>query len=214
MRVSRLLLRPTLTFLSLSAVLLLGYVGLLRARPYEDGGLRDFLLPPDGCPAPCWAGIQPGVTTVDEALLLLDAHEWIITPRLADNFQRSIGWGGIYWTWNDQQPAFIDTTRISYLNARDGLIQVIELRVNAPFGEVLLVLGPPQRQSFATLTQTRIIPHHAYFDPLLTTESAVPCPITPTALYGAPVSVNLARQQYIPAYQYDEIVGMLSKRPC
>ncbi len=44
---------------------------LIRAQPYDDGGLRAFLTPPEDCPAPCFMGIRPGVTTTEEALEIL-----------------------------------------------------------------------------------------------------------------------------------------------
>ena len=46
---------------------------VVRAQPFDDGGLRDQLLSPT-CTVPCFLGIRPGVTTREEAILLLRAH--------------------------------------------------------------------------------------------------------------------------------------------
>jgi hypothetical protein len=49
----------------------------IRAQPYDDSELRAFLLPPEGCAAPCFMGIRPGVTTGDEAIAILERTGWI-----------------------------------------------------------------------------------------------------------------------------------------
>src|SRR5215468_1742980 len=48
---------------------------LAHAQPYDDHDLRKLLLP-EGCPAPCFMGIRPGVTTTDEAVKLLEKSGW------------------------------------------------------------------------------------------------------------------------------------------
>jgi len=50
----------------------------MHAQPYDDHELRQLLLP-DGCPAPCFMGIRPGVTTQDEAIKILEASDWVET---------------------------------------------------------------------------------------------------------------------------------------
>jgi hypothetical protein len=45
---------------------------LIRTQSSDNAGLRVFLLPPKGCPAPCWQGIRPGVTTMARAAILLE----------------------------------------------------------------------------------------------------------------------------------------------
>jgi hypothetical protein len=54
-------------------------IGIIRAQPYDNSDLSAFLTPPEGCPMPCFMGIRPGVTTVEEAIAILEAHEWIDT---------------------------------------------------------------------------------------------------------------------------------------
>lgn len=95
----RLLLKFALSF----PILITLSIILIRAQPYDDGGIRDFLLRSPACenhPAePCFIGIRPGVTTYEEAVALLNAHQWVETVTA----QRPI----IRWTWNGQQPQFI-----------------------------------------------------------------------------------------------------------
>ena len=57
------------------AILLIGVssalTGLIRAQPYDSGALAAFFAPPEGCPAPCWQGIRPGLTTASNETLRL-----------------------------------------------------------------------------------------------------------------------------------------------
>lgn len=50
-------------------------IALIRVQPYDDSELRAFLTPPEGCPAPCFMGIRPGVTTMEEAVAILGFYE-------------------------------------------------------------------------------------------------------------------------------------------
>ncbi len=68
-----LVLKPALLFTLLFAAC----IGIIRAQPYDDSELRAFLTPPSGCAMPCFMGIRPGVTTADEAIAILEAHEWV-----------------------------------------------------------------------------------------------------------------------------------------
>src|ERR1041385_6114371 len=65
-------LRFTLIPIALFTAVLL----LIHAQLYDDHKLRELLLP-DGCPAPCFMGIRPGVTTMDEVPRILEKSGWI-----------------------------------------------------------------------------------------------------------------------------------------
>ena len=76
---------------------------LIHAQPYNEHERHQRFIP-DGCPAACFVGIQPGVTTVDEALMLLQASRWIsqVDNRTVNNVS-----GYISWQWSDQKPDWI-----------------------------------------------------------------------------------------------------------
>ena len=40
---------------------------VIRAQPYDDDGLHTLLTPPEGCNAPCFLGVRPGETGLDDA---------------------------------------------------------------------------------------------------------------------------------------------------
>src|ERR1043165_6480183 len=58
---------PTIIF---TALLL-----LINAHSYDDHELRELLLP-EGCPAPCFMGIRPGITRTKAALKSLVTGHW------------------------------------------------------------------------------------------------------------------------------------------
>ncbi len=76
---------------------------VIRSQPYDDHELRELLLP-SNCPAPCFMGIRPGVTTVEEAVKLLEASDLV-----KDVKNETVG---IYWRWDKLNP--------NWINSQDG----------------------------------------------------------------------------------------------
>lgn len=62
-------LKPSLALIILFTVAIL----LIHAQPYDDSELRAFLTPPETCSAPCFMGIQAGVTRVSAGESYLQA---------------------------------------------------------------------------------------------------------------------------------------------
>src|SRR5215470_15243249 len=104
---------------------------LIHTRPYNDRALRAFLNPSGHCRMPCFMGIQPGVTTMDQAVKLLKASGWVkeITAQDANELE---------WTWNGSQPAAINHESHGYLFGEVGkkTVYSIGVSLNAPPGEV------------------------------------------------------------------------------
>jgi hypothetical protein len=110
----RYLLRWILIF---SGIFLLSML-LIRARPYDDSDLRAFLTPPDGCPAPCFMGIRPGVTMYGDVLAILENHAWVTNLRLEryGDAPRNYNYGRFIWDWSDATPDFIDRRKPGGVN--------------------------------------------------------------------------------------------------
>lgn len=89
-------------------VLFSGVLLLIHALPYDDYQARVLhdLLSPEGCPAPCFMGIRPGITTSKEAISLLKANAWIadVVPINTENPYQ------IWWIWSQNAPAFLRNT--------------------------------------------------------------------------------------------------------
>lgn len=121
----RLVLIPLVLF---SAALL-----LIHAQPYDDHELRELLLP-DGCPAPCFMGIRPGVTTMDEAGHLLNENQWVDKITFANDTY-------IAWTWNGKQPSWINQTPKASLSGANNTVITLQVSTLIQFGDMQLDMG-------------------------------------------------------------------------
>jgi hypothetical protein len=130
-----LLLRPLLLLIGLCLL----PVFLIRAQPDDDSDLRAFLTPPDNCPAPCFMGIRPGLTTVDEAMTILYEHPWVDTVIRLAEFDRLIV------TWAAGSHALVDTDLLGRLRYSNGIIQDISVQTCVPLGHLWMAYGPPAR---------------------------------------------------------------------
>jgi hypothetical protein len=126
---------------------------LIHAQPYDDPDLRAVITLSDKCHTPCFLDIQPGVTTIDEAISILQNHQWVKTvmamapDRLATQH--------IYWEWRDDAPAFIQSGKPhsgGSLFVNYGIVQNVEVSTGIPLGTVWLWRGAPEQ--FTTLAQT------------------------------------------------------------
>jgi len=143
-----------LLFCALPFVLLFaGAIWLIRAQPYDDADLRAFLAPPDGCPAPCFMGIRPGVTTVEAAITILEAHEWVREVFITQANRSQIF--RVEWQWSSSASPVLEQERIprsgGRLIADNGIVQYMELLTRIPTWEGMLILG--KAQDYTTLLQ-------------------------------------------------------------
>lgn len=150
MPVMRFLLRLSLISVPVLALPML----LIRAQPYDDSQLRAFLTPPESCPVPCFLGIRPGVTTVEAAVTMLQAHEWIQEVFIESYGivkPRQIG-----WHWSRVAPAIVqgDGLRRGGRLGVDGqgIVEYMQFRTQVKLGDALLRWGAPDQ--YTTLVQT------------------------------------------------------------
>ena len=161
-----LLPRPLLLLIAACAVPIFA----IRAHPYDDSALRALLTPPADCPAPCFMGIRPGVTTLWEALELLDQHGWV--ARLgAYDFENSQNPDGtvtimLTWEWSGAQPGVIDSSRSGSLWVLDDLIVSIDVVTRLQQGDIQLALGLPDKEQFITVRgpQGDLYTHYAWYE--------------------------------------------------
>lgn len=119
---------------------------LIRAQPYQDGGLSAFLLPPDDCPTPCWSGIRPGETTVTGGSTLLNNNLHIktidaISPATA-------------WLRFSASIPVIQRARVNLWEENRGIVGRIELLdTGLSMSDLQLLLGAPTRVFLADSRQ-------------------------------------------------------------
>lgn len=125
---------------------------LIHAQPYDDPDLRAVITLSDKCQTPCFLGIQPGVTTIDEAMRILQTHQWVKTvmamapDRLATQH--------IYWEWRDDAPALVQTGYPhsgGSMFVNNGIVQNVEVSTGIPLGTVWIRRGAPEL--YTTLVQ-------------------------------------------------------------
>ncbi len=122
---------------------------LVHAQPHDDRDISTLLLN-DTCSAPCFIGIQPGITAVGDAVKLLEGHEWVqnVESRYTD-FGQSTNtvWGYVYWQRKPGSPLWTHTPSFtlgehdSYLRILDGRVNEISFSTSLPLGAVVLSAG-------------------------------------------------------------------------
>jgi hypothetical protein len=118
-------------------------IALIHAQPYDDGALRAFLISPPACSMPCFLGIRPGITTVEEVTAILQEHEWVASMHI---FEATDGRGvtSITAAWSIEKPVFIDSSEALWLGVEDNTVQTILITTTIPLGSIWLVLGNPE----------------------------------------------------------------------
>ncbi len=191
----RLILISTIVF---TAVLL-----IIRSQTYDDHELRQLLLP-EGCPAPCFMGIRPGVTTRDEAMKLLAASGWVDMGASTsfienNNFPLTL-------KWNGRQTRFLNAGEgfglqiIFQRAAPQTVVQIaFNLNNNVTIGDIYLLLGKPamyaQTSQFLPQQGYIMAVTHQFIPQGIETRTITSCPLSfgsywhqPTAImtYGEP----------------------------
>lgn len=125
-------------------------LALTHALPYNGDNVQALITPPADCAMPCWNGVQPGVTTVGEAVAILEAD-----PTVADFL---VSPGKISWWWNGDQSALLNSTGRAFhgrmetalVNDQETITSVV-LDTNVLMGDVRLALGEPNSLTLYTI---------------------------------------------------------------
>lgn len=175
-------------------------IGLIRTQPYHGGELDAFLHPPDACKMPCWQGIRPGETTLDETLSLLNAHPWVKDIVVYEQVYTQ-GIGFIRWRWSGQQPEIINSQYRGNLFLINSVVQTISIPTSASFGDVWLLLDRPGKGivSLGGVTRSRQqavyrASHQAVYEypqGVLNAQSVLTCPLQPSSFWQAAVNFQL-----------------------
>ena len=106
---------------------------LIHAQPYDGSIVEDLLMPPAGCPAPCFLGMRPGETPLSEALAFFEQQsDLVFFVERGDPAD-----GVVLVQWRDPQ-----TTLNGVLHFVDG--HLVELSLSGlPLYEIWLALGEP-----------------------------------------------------------------------
>jgi hypothetical protein len=195
------MIRLTGTFaLPLTACFML-LILLIHARPYDDTEVRAFLLPPEGCPAPCFMEIRPGVTTVGAAMAALENSAWVEEVFITAYGQMDPA--RVEWKWSDAAPLLLERDQIprssGRLIARDGIVQYLEILTRVQAWEAWLILGQAEQYTYPRQTGGPIggprppKPIASVYSTLITV-ALTDCPYTRN-FWNAPVELIVAKPE-------------------
>ena len=163
----------------LTSVLLLPML-LIRAQPAaDDSDLRMILAAPDDCPAPCFMGIRPGVTTAFEADDLLRNHEWAGRVIRPFGFGSSLFSGELPWEWSDTRPGHIIKSYRGFLTIEYGRVRALSFWTDIPIADFRLLLGEQDVQHlYISRREPPLVVHSLHYgDSGWQLAANIPCPI-------------------------------------
>lgn len=212
---------PGLSGLVIAAALLCaGFsaaLALVRAQPDDFSRVRAFLSA--GCELadqPCWAGIMPGRTRLDDALALLEQHSWIEGLTLSEG----AGSSSARWQWSAAAPAFArgPGAEPAELWSVGGVVSYIALPTSLPYGVLEQAIGPPPRGQFEVVGSATgpSGARSAYFlaayqQSRMIVETRFTCPSAARTLWAVPARITLfsaSLMQDAPFDDYDFITWM------
>ena len=92
---------------------------------------------------PCFMGIRPGVTSLQEMTAILDQHPWIVPNS---HYNPEYLQGSLHtWRWSEAAPAWIAHKAESALYVSGFRVTAIIIETTIPWSEVLLSIGKPDR---------------------------------------------------------------------
>lgn len=184
-------------------------LALSRALPYDDQNLRAAVMPQD-CQMPCFMGIRPGITTVEEAVRLLRASPWV--DKVTDD-ANTLGTNAITWTWSPHKPSFIKDRSSGLLlahttDAQINVVDIVRIKTTVSVGDMALlwindtapiVSGPngPRNEAYMQTTD---------YQNGVRMWSAVHCPVTKLKFLDTQATLDFGSQNTFSAGESDGFV--------
>jgi hypothetical protein len=134
----------------LSAIWLLPML-LIRAQPYDGSALQAFFALPEDCAAPCFLGIQPGQTTLNEVVRLLRQNAWVEQDSF-DN-PASVIYNVLDWRWSETAPQWIDRRRSSVVALGARQVALVVVKTTLTWGDFVLALGMPDEYHLVPVSE-------------------------------------------------------------
>ena len=203
--------------LKITLIILIAAFGVamaVRALPRDDAAMRAFFAPDGDCELPCWFGIRPGETRLEDAVAILKAHPWVGRQMVDADISSPERAGALWWEWNGSQPAYIDGTREGRLAMRGNVVQYIVLPTTIPMGDVQAVFGVPLRGMVSRAQEyPGFVYHYAVYGGVQA-RTAVACPVWVADVWDAPAQINLTPQVNAAAFGAYDLIDWLREPPC
>ncbi|MEP6986101.1 MAG: hypothetical protein ABI970_10910 [Chloroflexota bacterium] len=176
-----------------------GIIAVIRVQPFDDHTIRTILLPSD-CSAPCFMGIQPGVTQISEVYTLLEANPWV--GKISSHIYTGCCGIALDWWWNGKQPAALENGKNTVYFVFDpatGIqkVQNVAIHTQIAAGYAILDLGAWSKDDAGALQGL----DHAYVEVFYPQQSVqvstlVPCPLSRWRLWDAPMTMAFNRDSW------------------
>lgn len=166
------------------------------------------------CPAPCVMGIALEESTAEDALAILEAHEWVGDITVQRSPSDVIN--AISWTWSGNQPTFIEASRDAVLTLNwSGLrITSITIDVNLSMGELWQMVGDPLKTTFYADSSGMMTYLGAYSDAKLHTYGIGNCPATANTFWHMQIHRFVWLSPYKDADLYFNVANPYSANSC
>lgn len=171
--------------------------------PYNDSAVRAFLEPSAECSMPCWEGIRPGVTTIEEITQMLEENGWSRDSQF--NYGMQFDTGLLTWRWRNPPSPLIESRRIGIAWIQNNVVQWMELPTRLTFGDIWLFFDHPLRGAIQPASVIpRRINHYASYDEQdqLQVRSTIFCPVHPKDFWQAHVDVLIGSLPVIALKDY------------
>ncbi len=163
-------------------IMFVAFISLIRVRPYNDTDFRSFFLSSEDCRKPCWQGIRPGITTIDEAVMILESAAWAQDVTVD---KRSISWA---WRGNHIPSIDIQTSGIMYIS--NNRVAAIIVPLNVAFGDFQLLFGQPRWRSAGKFNHNVSV-QFTYPQEYLTLSVRLECPMNIASFWNAQPEIVL-----------------------
>lgn len=212
--------------LTLILALLVGLFQAGRASESERFAQeRTFLAQIGDCTAPCWYGIQPGVTAAQDAIDQLKTHPWIDADSV--NAFLSAPGASVTWRWNAAAPIFVHNAALRlppHLWVTNNTVQYVLIPTLIPFADIWLIYGRPQHGGMTVLDSAaasslqgdNTLNSASYFDGRMIFTTNYKCPVRPLDFWNAPVTMTLYSPRDAPSFREQSYVTLsrLFRPPC
>src|SRR5215510_5587444 len=114
---------------------------LIQAQSYDD--LKTILMPKE-CAVPCFMGIRPGESTVQQVKDILKSSAWVSEWSL---YEKSSDAGTFDWKWSENAPAVFTRPDEPFgsIKFNKGIVTDIEVKAAVSLGYLKLLMGKPKR---------------------------------------------------------------------
>ena len=188
---------------------------VLHARFVDDTDLRRLLLAPTACSAPCLMDVRAGETSGDDAMKLVEQHDWTVGEPIFIQPINDINTHYVQWRWSGTQPAGVDERWQGQMRVSREQVAAMSIRTSLPLGAVWLLLGGTHKGTIipAASRPERDVTVIAVFPvPSLLVRVTLSKQASTATFWSSPVEIELTSPQAIAYFSQYRLTRWCSLR--